>query len=372
MTTMLDPEKAPSPAREIAHKSKGCIAVLIALAVLIGGGYFAYDKASTFLAGFGEIPDYEGAGKKAVTVTIPEGSSLNDIGNILVDQDVVKSVKAWDKAVRLEERAASIQAGLYAMKTQLPADEALRLLLNPGQSRVRVQFTVQEGLRLTDQVAQLVKTTKVSKKNFDAALKKPAALGLPKYAKNRPEGFFFPETYELTGAASAPAVLKQMTAQFNAIAKQIELEDRAKALKVDPYEAVIVASIIEGEVRRPEDRAKVSRVIYNRLAKKQLLQMNSTVDYAAGKSGKVHNTTSDLKNKSPYNTYVHKGLPPGPINAPGRKSLEAAINPADGKWLYFVTVNPDTGETLFAETLDEQHKNEAKLTQWCTANPGRC
>ena len=108
---------------------------------------------------------------------------------------MVKSTKAWDQAVRSEERATSVQAGSYLMKTQMAAIDALRLLINPGGSRVRSQFTVPEGLRLTAQVDVLAKGTKIKKTAYQAALKKPKNLGLPKYAKNRPEGFLFPDTY---------------------------------------------------------------------------------------------------------------------------------------------------------------------------------
>ena len=126
MTSMLDPEVKPSPAKKIAHKGKGCLAVLVAAAVLIFGGYFVWDKASTFMERLGEVPDYPGPGKATITLTIPDGASLDEIGGILVDDDVVKSLKAWNQAVDSEERATSVQAGSYVMKTQMKAIDALR------------------------------------------------------------------------------------------------------------------------------------------------------------------------------------------------------------------------------------------------------
>ena len=114
------------------------------------------------------------------------------IGGILVEKDVIKSRKAWDRAVRTEERATSVQAGRYLMKAQMPAIDALRLLINPGSSKIRLQFTIPEGLRLTSQVDALVKGTKIKKSAYEKALDKPKALRLPKYAKKRPEGFLFP------------------------------------------------------------------------------------------------------------------------------------------------------------------------------------
>jgi UPF0755 protein len=368
---MLDPEVKPSPAKKIAYQSKSCLAVLVAAAVLIFGGYFVYDKAATLMQGMGEVPDYPGPGKAAITLTIPDGASLDEIGGMLVDADVVKSAKAWNEAVDAEERATSVQAGRYLMKTQMKATDALRLLINPGGSRVRLQFTIPEGLRLTAQVDALVKGTKIKKSAYEAALKKPKRLGLPRYADNNPEGFLFPETYELTAEATATSTLRQMVDQYKIVAQQIGLESSAKKLKRSPYDVVIVASIIEREVNKDEYRDKVARVLYNRLDKKRRLGLDSTVIYAEDLETNT-TTPEDRASKSPYNTYRYKGLPPGPISAPGKASLEAAANPANGKWQYFVTVNFDTGETKFATTEQEFHKIKQEFQTWCQSHPGRC
>jgi UPF0755 protein len=368
---MLDPEVKPSPAREIVHKGKGCLAVLVAAAVLAFGGYFVWDRATGFVAAIGEVPDYPGPGSATVTVDVPTGSSLDVIGGILIDADVVKSTKAWDQAVRSEERAQRVQAGSYVMKRQMRAIDALRLLINPGTSRVQAKFTVPEGLRLSAQVDVLAKGTKIKKSDFESALKRPQSLGLPKYAKNRPEGFLFPDTYYLTAESTATTTMQQMVSQYKAVARDIQLDASAKKLKRSPYEVLIVASIIEKEVNRPEDRPKVARVIYNRLAKDMRLQMDSTVTYAEKLTG---TTTSkeQRKSRSPYNTYRYKGLPPGPISAPGKDALQAAAQPEKGKWVYFVTVNLDSGETKFATTEDEFEKIRAEFQAWCRANQGRC
>ena len=371
MTSMLDPDLKPSPAREFVHKGKGCLAVLIAVAVLVFGGYFVYDRASGFLASWGEIPDYPGPGKGQVTVTVPEGATVSQIGGILVDNKVIQSTAAWDRAVKTEERSTSIQPGKYLMQTELPAIDALTLLINPGESRIRSQFTVPEGLRLTAQVDALVKTTKIKKAAYEKALAKPKKLGLPSYAKNNPEGFLFPDTYELTEQASATSVLKQMTARFDDVAKETKLVAQAKKLKRSPRDLVIVASILEAEVRGEGDRAKAARVIYNRLDKGEPLGLDSTVIYA--ENLKTNTTTpKDRASNSPYNTYKVKGLPPGPINAPGKAALQSAANPASGDWMYWVTVNYDTGETKFAKTLAEHNKYVKEFQAWCQAKPGRC
>ena len=159
------------------------------------------------------------------------------------------------------------------------------------------------------------------------------------------------------------------------------IRDRAQALSFgDPkdtentkaYKALIVASIIEKEVFRAEDRAKVARVIYNRLAKGVQLQFDSTVAYSVNKTGTVWTTADERdckKNPSPYNTYCVKGLPPTPISAPAEAALSAALNPEAGDWMFFVPINLDTGETKFSVTDAEHNAARAELQAWCLASP---
>ena len=162
-----------------------------------------------------------------------------------------------------------------------------------------------------------------------------------------------------------------MVDQYKAVTREIEFEADAKKLRLTPYQVLTVASIIEREVRREDDRARVARVIYNRLQQDKKLELDSTVTYA--ENLKTTTTTKeDRQSKSKYNTYRYKGLPPGPISAPGKAALEAAGNPDKGKWLYFVTVNLDTGETKFTDSPETHQKNVAQFQAWCKANPGRC
>jgi UPF0755 protein len=129
-----------------------------------------------------------------------------------------------------------------------------------------------------------------------------------------------------------------------------------------------IASLVQAEARDDEDFAKVSRVIYNRLEKSMPLQFDSTVHYAVGRDGKVSTSEEDRNVDSPYNTYRHPGLPPTPIMAPGEQAIKAALEPAEGDWLYFVTTNPDTGETKFAETFAEHQKNVAEFKEYCATS----
>jgi UPF0755 protein len=372
VTDLLDQEPE-QPSKVAVKRGKGCLAVLVALAILVGGGAFVWNKVSGYVENALSTPDYtDPNGIKNITVTVPEGASLTSIGSELQRLDVIKSTKAFDKAIKEYDGEPTVQAGSYRMRTQLPAVNALDRLTTPDKYRIRNQIQVVEGLRLSEQIAVLAKQTKISAKSYQAALKKPQQLGLPSWAHDKPEGFLFPDTYELTGKPTAATVLKQMPGRFNQVSSQLDLTGRAAALNTSPYDVVTVASIIEAEVRNPQDRDKVARVIYNRVAKGMPLQMDSTVHYAVNKSDKVTTTPADRQNPSPYNTYRHAGLPPGPISAPGKASLQAAANPADGGWLYFVTVNPDTGETIFSNTQAEHDAAVRRFQQWCSSHSGRC
>ena len=327
---MLDPEVKPSTAKEVVHKGKGCLAVIVAATVLILGGYLVWDKTNTFIANLNEPVDYPGPGNAKITVDIPSGASLDEIGGILVSKDVIKSSKAWNTAIRSEERATSVQSGSYLMKTQMRAIDALRLLINPGGSKIRLSFTVPEGLRLTAQVDVLAKETKIKKASYVAALGKPKSLGLPKYAKNRPEGFFFPDTYELTAESTAASTLEQMVTQYKAVTRDIGFESSAKKLGYSPYEVLTVASIIEREVNREEYRAKVARVIYNRLEKGRKLEMDSTVIYA----GNLKTNTTTPKDRRSQVEVQHlpvQGPAAGTDCRAGQGRLTGGGQPGEGQ-----------------------------------------
>jgi UPF0755 protein len=167
----------------------------------------------------------------------------------------------------------------------------------------------------------------------------------------RPEGFLFPDTYRVEEGQTEAQALALMTAQFDAVAGEIGLEARAAALGFTPYQIVTIASMIEEEAQLPDERPMVARVIYNRLAQEMRLDIDATTLYAVGKEGNTL-TQSDLDSDSPYNTRKVAGLPPGPISAPGRAALEAALSPADGPWLYYVLADSD-GSHFFTDNEDD-------------------
>lgn len=367
-----DPETGKLDYREVWYKFRSAFAVLLSLAVFVGGGWFIYNKAHDAWLNYRTAEDYIGNGVAPVEVTIPKGATISDIANILVQADVVKTTKAFTREAAANADSAKIGYGTYNLMTQLPAKTALSMLLDP-KNVVHNRMTIRDGLRLSQAVSAMSKASGVPVKQFDMALKNWKKLGLPDWAKRGAEGFIFPDTYELPEKPTATSVIKLATTQFNKVADELAIQDGAAALKLTPYQVLTMASIIEKEAGlNDEDRAKIARVFYNRLDPKlwpiRKLQSDATVAYANNITGRVFTTAKERALKSPYNTYAVQGLPAGPITSPSRKSLEAALNPADGDWLYFTVVNLDTGETLFATTHEEQVANQAKLQQWCMAS----
>ena len=372
MSDLIDEEGHVDKA-EVGRRVKSAIAVVVALVVLVGGGWFTAKQGYQAYLDFRQKSDYIGEGKEDTSVIIPSGASISQMATILADRDIVKTATAFREAAAKEPKATSIQPGTYRMKTQIPAARAVAILIDPANKVVK-RVTVREGLRVTAVVPILAKGTGLTEDSFTAALKDPGSLGLPEYAKNNPEGMLFPDTYEIGDNPEAGAILKQMTKRYSEVAAQINLEARAKTLGLTSYQVIIVASIIEAEVSRDEDRPKVARAIYNRLASQppMNLQLDTTVNYALNRSGHSNLRDGDTQLDNPYNTYRFPGLPPGPIANPGRKSIEAALAPAEGPWKFWVAVNLDTGETKFGETLDDHNKNVKEYQDWCRANPGKC
>lgn len=363
-----DPETGKLDPREIWYKVRAALAVVLSLAILGGGGWYVFSKAQGAWLEYRTAEDYIGNGVDPVQVTVVKGATLAQISDLLAAANVVKTAKAFDREAAANADSKLIQVGKYNLRTQLPAKTALAMLLDP-KNIVRNRITLKDGLRLSVQVAALAKATKIGEKDFNAQLKNWKKLGLPTWAKRGAEGFVFPDTYELPDKPTAASVLKLATGQFNTVADDLKLEDEATVLGYSPYQVVVMASIIEKEAgTNDEDRAKIARVFYNRLTQGTKLESDATVAYANNITGRVFTTKAERELDSPYNTYLHKGLPVGPITSPSRKSLDAALHPAEGDWLFFTVVNLDTGETLFANTLAEHQANGQKLQDWCTAS----
>lgn len=315
--------------------------------------------------------DWVGDGTSSVQIEVAPGDTSTDIAKALVAAGVVKTVTAFVDEAQDNAKARDIQPGTYQLREHMSAQNALALLLEPT-ALVGGRITIPEGTKLSKAEAIIAAKSQITVSDLDKVLSQPqalAAMGLPSYAKGKPEGFLFPATYNVTASTSASALIAQMVAQFGQVSKAVGLDAGAKKLNLTPYQVVTVASLIEAEVKRPQDYAQVAEVIDNRLRKGMKLELDSTVNYALGTS-KQFLSQSDLKVESKYNTYLHTGLPPTPIDSPGRAALQAALNPAKGNLLYFVTTDPVTGETQFTNSEKEFEHLRDQAQASLTASAG--
>ena len=375
-TPVLDEERpVRDPGRRRAAKRRsvpGCIAVLVALAVVVGGFYvvvsWGVDKVRDQ---FAAPEDYPGPGSGRVSFEVHPGDSASAIGSNLEKAGVVASAEAFIGAANADPASSGIQPGFFTLKKEMAAADVVDVLVDPANI-VKDTVTIPEGLRVTDIVAILADRTKYDEADFDNVLDRPGRLGLPGYAKGNPEGYLFPATYDFGPKDSPTQMLRAMVDRWEQAAAEADLEGAAKRLGYSPAELMTIASLVEAE-GRGDDMPKIARVIYNRLEGDEtngLLQIDATVNYGAGNQLGAVPTSDDLELDSPYNTYKNPGLPPTPIEAPGDAAIDAATHPADGGWYYYVTVNLETGETKFAETYEEFLTYKEELRDYCENESG--
>lgn len=354
---------------------KSCLALLVVAGLVLAAGVaavaFGRDKIADLLA---EPADYSGAGTGMVLFEVEEGQSVAEIGRNLKAEGVVKSVEAFTDVAQGDGDATSIQVGFYELKKELPAADALETLVN-ADNLVQNTVTVPEGLRVEDTLTTLAKGTDIPLRRFKAAAEDARAIGLPPYAQGNLEGYLFPATYAFGPNADAEEMLGDMVDRWRQAAEEADLKSAAEELGYTPHELMTVASLVESEANRDQDRGKVARVIYNRLetdATDGRLQIDATVNYALGRDLGLGLTPEQLDVDSPYNTRRYAGLPPGPIESPGDDAIEAATSPPEGDWVYYVTVDLDTGETRFTDDYDQflSWKNN-DLAEYCESSD-RC
>jgi UPF0755 protein len=351
--------------RRRSGRGRRAIVLLVALGLVVGTGAFAVSALWPLVTSLSASNDYTGAGSGTVPVTVNEGDASRTIGAALEKAGVVKSAGAFEDAAANDLRAASIQPGVYTLHSKMSAKSALAMLLDPA-SRKSSGVTIREGLWAPETIKLLSTATGHPLAEYTAALKKPDLLGLPAQAKGNIEGYLYPSTYSFTSHTPAAEQLQTM------VAKSL---DELTRLGVSPDKAqrvLTVASIVEAEAQAAADRPKVARVIENRLAIGMKLQLDTTVSFVARHRGKVGTSDAERRSPSPYNTYLAPALPPGPINSPGSSAMQAALHPAPGKWLYFVAVNPSTGETRFAVDAAGHAANVKLFLAWCGKHPGQC
>ena len=328
---------------------------LVLLLVVLAGAFFGARALADWVGGLGGVSDVTApTGIEPglpVSVDIPAGSAARQIGVILAEAGVVSSAGQFELAVRSTGTAERLQAGRYDLETGMSNDSVIDLLL-AGPIVETFRITVREGLWINEVLAEVARQTDFEISQIQQALaqvKSPLLQG-PATDPVSWEGLLFPDTYDFPLDAGPAAVLQRLADTMNQRVNAIdwsELESRGLSL----YEGITIASLIESEAGVEADRPLIASVIVNRLDLPMMLGIDATVIYAIGERGKSL-TTSDLEVESPYNTRKYPGLPPTPIGAPGRASLQAAAAPASTDFLYYVLTSV-TGEHSFTSSYDE-------------------
>jgi UPF0755 protein len=350
--------------RKQGRAAKRLLVFVVAIALIGAAAFAAVTVLRPVFAGFGGDADFPGPGSGEVQVTVNPGDTGRAIAQTLFTAGVVKTAKAFTDAAGDNPASAGIQPGEYTLKKEMKASDAVTWLANPANRTVPM-VTIPEGRWKSEVFAILAKASGKPVAEYEAAAKDATALGLPASAQGNVEGYLYPSTYEFAKDSSPVEQLRTL------VQKTVATLNAQGVAPDDMEKTVITASILEAEGRSVGDRQKMARVILNRLGKGMNLQLDSTVSYGAQKRAV---TTSDAEraDKNPYNTYVNPGLPAGPIGNPSATSIEAAQHPVDGPWLFWVTVNPSTGETKFAVTQEEHDQYVKEFQTWCQVNQGKC
>ncbi|HEX2038532.1 MAG TPA: endolytic transglycosylase MltG [Acidimicrobiales bacterium] len=353
MTTLYDDEAVvvepmPEPRGGFPRWAK----VLLALAVvglLLAGA-----------VGFWATSHVRGtSGGEEVAVEVPMGSSTQRIAAILDDKGVIENSRLFRLYVQVRG-AGPFQAGAYTFREKQGYGEVVKIL-EKGPELVFERVTFPEGLTLEQIAARVGRLPGRSAERFlelarsgtvRSAFQPPDSTNL--------EGLLLAETYDFEPKDDELAILTRMVESFDAAARELALDQAPQKVGLSPYEAVIVASMVEEESKIDEERPKVAQVIYNRLQKGWPLGIDATIRYALNRPTEPLRK-SDLANDNPYNTRLRKGLIPTPIAAPSRSALQAALVPEPGPWMYYVLIERD-GRHAFAVTDAEfaRYKAEAK------------
>lgn len=340
----------------------GCLIGLVVVVALVVGAFFFLQGPITALTDrFTPAEDYSGQGTGEVLFQVESGDTGTSIATRLVAQDVVASEDAFLEAIDESPTAVTFYPGVFRLAEQMSAAAALEGLTDDA-NRLENTVLIREGAWADDALAEASAVLQIPIEEFQAVAANPQALGLPAEATSL-EGFLFPATYTFDPGVTAQQVVQQM------VDLSLQAFDAAGVPAEDRYRVATIASLIERE-GLPQDFGKVSRVIQNRLDQGMPLQFDSTVHYGIDDHSEVTTTDAERADAgNPYNTYVHPGLTPGPIGNPGAEAIRAALAPEEGPWLYFVTVDPDTGETVFSTTYEEHEAAAQRFYQWLEEHP---
>lgn len=346
------PERPPSPRRTRINRTIMMSGVTIALLLTayLGVRWLAA-AVSDVIAGPPETTVIAG---QPVTFVVAPGAPASQIARDLAEAGVVSSAAAFDRAVHDASASDRLQAGTYELVTGMAPEEVLELLLE-GPPRETYLLTVVEGLTAAQMLESINRQTSIPLTDLTAALLDGSVTS--SYLEDPPddirgwEGLLFPDTYEFEADATAVDILSRLAATAETRLGEIDWTSLA-GRGLSPYEGLIIASLIEREALLDVDRPLVASVIVNRLEQGMKLQFDSTVVYALGGLPDGGLSLEDLEVDSPYNTYLHLGLPPTPIAGVGQASLAAAAAPASTDDLYFMT-RDDTGKLHFTADFEE-------------------
>ncbi|TIH37687.1 endolytic transglycosylase MltG [Subtercola vilae] len=348
---------------------RGIITLIVAI-VLVGGLgaigtsiYFSYEPQINKIFGAKTVEDYSGDGTAdKVSFVIASGDTGDVIGTNLQKADVVKSSATFYALLLKQPTAVVFQPGTYTLAKQMSSQSALTALENPT-NHVTISVVIPEGTVAADVLTKVADATGVALTDLQAQAANFTQFGIDASAPNI-EGYLFPATYTFEPNTSAHDLIKTM------VDRAFQSLDAAGVAPADREKTLTLASVIQKEAAQTPDFYKVSRVFVNRIADGMPLQSDATVAYGTG-AKRVDTTDAERNDESnKYNTYVYKGLPVGPISNPGDTAIDAALHPVAGDWIYFVTVNLDTGETVFSSNLDDHNKAVAQYQAWSAANPG--
>jgi UPF0755 protein len=324
---------------------------IVAVALFVGvAGAFGYRYVHTWINN--RYGDYSGAGSGTVEIIVTSGDNLVGLGPTLLSKGVIMALRPYDTAAAAA--SGTLQPGVYRLHHHMNSAIAVQWLLSSthrGQNKV----TIIPGTRAADIAQQLASATGLNKSDFMTIIDHPPrALGLPSWAAGKTaEGFLFPDTYTFVPKESALQILQTMVSDFRNRIAGINLVRDAATVNTTPWHVLIVASMVQAE-SGPGDFGKVARVAWNRLTQGMALHFDSTVFYGLGIKGNSHAaaTAAQIKINTKYNTYIHTGLPPGPIGNPELAAIKAALHPPHGLWLYFIT-DLKTGVTHFTASYSQ-------------------
>ncbi len=342
------------------------IALIVAFGLVIGAGVTVWvmyeDKIREVL---GIEPEYDysttGNGEEAVVVIEP-GDIGSDVARKLHEAGVTMSYRAVYELL-LADSSITFEPGSYRLQKEMSAESALAAMTDPA-NRVIDRVTIPEGVTSVAALELIASSTEIPLEELQAEAENFTQFGIPANAPNI-EGWLFPATYTFEPGTTAKAAIQTL------VDRMIQELDAQGVAPERRFEVLTKAALIQRESGPSvEDMKKIARVFENRIARGMLLQSDATVAYGTGKYHTVWTSPEERADASnPYNTYANPGLPLGPIGLPGADAISAALAPAEGTWLYFVTVDLRTGETVFSNTLAEHERAAKRLYAWCKETP---